>query len=171
VPGVIQVLPSGLLGFLQLKNGGQFPQTLNAQLQPTFDLLEWYAQLNAETIFSVSQNAAVNASSQSLSFPEFVVPNGQVWFLHEYIVGFGPSATGTATKCQATVNRISANGPISAAYVSDPEDIAAVGQRVFCHLDRIMILPPGSTCGAVIGPVVTAVIPFQGTVTISRCLL
>jgi hypothetical protein len=167
----IQVLPSGLLGFLQLKNGGQFPQRLGDTLQPTIELAEWYVQLNSETLFSAVINAPVNASSSGNTFPELVVPNGQVWFVHEYIVGFGPSATGTATKCAGVMNRISVNGPTTAAYVTDPLDIATVGQRVFARMGQRVILPPGSSMGFVIGPVITALIPVQGTATFSRCLL
>jgi len=168
--GYLQVLPQGLLGFLQIKTAGGFPKTLSQELIPTLDLLEWYAQLNSETVFSAVINAIVSASASGANFPEFNVPNGQVWIAHEYIVSFGVSATGSATSCQANIGRPASGGSTTAAYVSDPENVAA-NSRVFCHVDRMLILGPGSTAGYLIGPVLTAAVPTQGTMTFARCTL
>ncbi len=43
----LNVQPIGLLDFFQLKNGGQYPQTLGTVLAPTYDLRDHYLQVNA----------------------------------------------------------------------------------------------------------------------------
>lgn len=48
----VQVIPPGLLGFLQIKNLGKNPQSLGGQILPTMDLLEWYFQSNMEQLRS-----------------------------------------------------------------------------------------------------------------------
>lgn len=45
--GPIQVIPPGLLGYLQIKNVGQSPDTLIGTYQPVFDMTEWILQANA----------------------------------------------------------------------------------------------------------------------------
>ncbi len=43
----INIQPKGLLGLLQLKTGGRYPQNLGEQLSPTWDLRENYEETNA----------------------------------------------------------------------------------------------------------------------------
>lgn len=46
-PPPLNIQPQGLLDWFQIKNGGQNPQYLSNQLQPTFDLVQWYFATNA----------------------------------------------------------------------------------------------------------------------------
>ena len=47
-PPPLNIQPQGLLDWFQIKNGGQNPQYLSNQLQPTYDLVDWYFSTNAE---------------------------------------------------------------------------------------------------------------------------
>lgn len=63
----LQVLPQGLLGFLQLKNGGKFPQSLGSdQLQSTLDLAEWYLATNGNVQASATTNVTAVGWTQLL---------------------------------------------------------------------------------------------------------
>ncbi|HLC03594.1 MAG TPA: hypothetical protein VJK02_11200 [Anaerolineales bacterium] len=79
----LQVIPTGLLGFLQLKNGGQFPQSLASEaLVPEIDLLRWY--LSAEASQVVAGDQAINALGNWGT--ALVVPQREWWYLHRMAV-------------------------------------------------------------------------------------
>lgn len=48
-PPPLNVQPTGLLSFLQIKNGGRYPQYLRDELLPVWDLARHYEACNAET--------------------------------------------------------------------------------------------------------------------------
>ena len=48
--GPVQRLPQGLLGFLQLKNAGRFPDVMIGSYQPTIELAEWLLNTTSDTL-------------------------------------------------------------------------------------------------------------------------
>lgn len=46
-PPPLNIQPTGLLDFLQIKNGGQYPQHLGTTLAPAWDLRQHYEYVNA----------------------------------------------------------------------------------------------------------------------------
>lgn len=69
--------PTGLLGFLGIKNFGRNPTTLGEQLAPTWDLSKLY--LNTSAWYTrVDQNLAATGY-----IVYFQVPQGEVWQVHQ----------------------------------------------------------------------------------------
>src|SRR5262245_56996064 len=99
----LQVLPTGLVGFLQLKNGGQFSQELSRDLIPELDLLNWYMQTNAELITqSTSPGVATN---NPVTLANLTVPQGEFWYVSSYIAQITAGAGGTVVNGYAVVWR------------------------------------------------------------------
>lgn len=83
--GPIQVIPPGLLGFLQLKNSGNNPRDMPESLLMTFDVLPWYLQAKKEIVVASSTLAT---DSQGFQSPPsvFNVPNSEAWYVHSHLV-------------------------------------------------------------------------------------
>lgn len=62
-PPPLNIQPTGLLSFLQIKNGGRYPQWLGEQLVPTWDLAKHYEATNAQYITSAVANQAAGAQN------------------------------------------------------------------------------------------------------------
>lgn len=97
VSGPIQVLPAGLLGFLQLKSpAGRNPEVLQGDVQPTIDMLQFY--LNQQAIHAVQGATTVAAGSgsgnQLFAGPSIIVPLDEWWFVHMFTVQFSPLTAG-----------------------------------------------------------------------------
>ena len=77
IPPVIQRDPLGLLGFFNLKTGGIRPRQLAEFVQPTMELVEWYAAGNSRWVsgtpgtYSLGFNAAAGLSP----------PTGKAWLI------------------------------------------------------------------------------------------
>jgi len=50
----LNVQPTGLLAFLDIKNAGQYPQSLGTDLVPTYELAEHYLQVNGRLVYPAS---------------------------------------------------------------------------------------------------------------------
>lgn len=97
----IQVIPSGLLGFLQLKNNGQNPQDLPDVLQPVLELRDWYLQSRAEEIVTPTNIPSMALPTATFGFQTFttnptvpVVPDKEWWYVHDIaiVTTFVPAA-------------------------------------------------------------------------------
>ena len=85
MPGAIQTLPPGLLGFLQIKNSGANPSDLSQQLVATLELRDWYFQarmLDANNLFG--GNPSVNAALGVNFFATMIVPNNAWLYVDSY---------------------------------------------------------------------------------------
>lgn len=72
--GAINRLPTGLLGFLGIKNGGEYPKTLGTELVPTINLAPWYLQANVIALrFTPVSVSAIGFNSLAQ------IPNDQAW--------------------------------------------------------------------------------------------
>lgn len=78
----VQVLPPGLLGYLQLKNLGQNPRSLIDAYQPTIDLRDWLLQANYRTldrtVLLPNNTVGINGTTVPI-----IVPDTEWWFVHE----------------------------------------------------------------------------------------
>lgn len=79
----LQRLPFGLLGFFDLKNGGQYPQDLDPRLGPTLDLTPWYLETNAE-ILAMPAALAIAAGNNISAVT--IVPNTEWWYVADYFI-------------------------------------------------------------------------------------
>lgn len=73
----LNVMPEGLLGFLQLKNGGRNPQHLGVDLAPVLDLLAWYQNTNSQEVQLLADTINVSTPSGFLPWTGTVpsIPN------------------------------------------------------------------------------------------------
>lgn len=85
--GPIQTIPSGLLGFLQLKNMGRNPSELVDALSPTLQMNDWYFMSRAEQLPVGSRNVA-NGAVGILPWTTnpLIVPNEEAWWVIDYNV-------------------------------------------------------------------------------------
>lgn len=81
VPGSsISKLPLGLLGFLGIKNGGQYPRNLGATYDPSFDMLPLLVGANFEEL-NFAQNAVAAAGNAGSFSTPVQVPQTEVWYV------------------------------------------------------------------------------------------
>lgn len=98
--GPIQVAPSGLLGFLNIKDRGKNPAQLLDEVQGGIDLGEWWLQTNREQIsglqLTVVGGSALGFRSWAGSGP-LLVPQDQWWYVLNYSISCaGPVGAGDA---------------------------------------------------------------------------
>lgn len=94
-PAPITERPIGLLDLLAIKNGGQYPQHLASDwLLPTFDLFDWYAQFQSETLKFTPSVLGNIASMQSVT----TVDQAEVWWLHDVAFRSTSAFAGTLTQ-------------------------------------------------------------------------
>lgn len=75
--GPIQAVPYGLLALLSLKQLGQNPNALGAQVSPGIDLRDWYLQTQVEYV--AGQVPLLSADRFALGV---TIPAGEIWFIH-----------------------------------------------------------------------------------------
>jgi hypothetical protein len=160
-PPQIQVLPQGLLGFLGIKNGGQFPQTLLPDLAPTLDLLEIYLQTDHEVIFSGP--VSILAPGYIFINP-FTVPQNEYWAIIDWGVEF-PLGAGEAIKVALGY---SLGGTL--CLLSDRTELSTVGgalMAVNMNKQRPILLPPNTSLGYLVSEI-TGTLDAVNTLRISR---
>ena len=149
----LQIWPKGLLGFLQLKNGGEFPQRLASEaLLPTLELAKWYLETNQEVIDNTELGGVASPAlaAGNTSFGGLVVPAKEFWVVHDY------SATVTNTNGTGQHNTcltVTHPGKTSVApfRLGDYFTVAAgtAGNAVVIHMTREpFILGPGGGLAA-----------------------
>jgi len=94
--GPLQVIPQGLLGFLQLKSSGMNPRDLVDTVQPTFDLWKHYLRSMAINWTTASGVAVIgNAGGGAVYSPNaIIVPQNEVWYVTTYGVSLSPLTAG-----------------------------------------------------------------------------
>lgn len=146
--GPIQTLPTGLLGFFQLKNVGKYPHDFLETLQGVFELRDWYLQAQSQV------RSGVDAAIAATGTPVYLtVPNGVMWAVHDMAVS-ATLAVGATFRAQPTYR----NGPTgSAAAFHFPLNDATTwteatdGGTVILPADlngRLLLIPPGGALGA-----------------------
>lgn len=96
----ISRIPAGLLGFLGIKNGGQYPQRLTQDLVGVWNLREQYLEYGAQL------GGAVGGVSVAGYGVTVAPPAGEVWCLHDigcsFTVGAGETWTGALCRSQTS---------------------------------------------------------------------
>ena len=134
----INRLPLGVLGFLGIKNGGEYPKQLSNVLLPTWDLERLYLNTNSETNATVVSIAAIGAQAF------LTVPVGELW-----VVLLSSAATGTLGAGQTIelgLQTTDAAGLVTIA-TSPMSGPRTVGQRCAVNQADPIVLAPGSTWG------------------------
>lgn len=91
-PSLIQRIPRGLLSFLDVKAGGDYPVNFITQLQPTLDLMRFYA--NGEAQHYTAGGIAIGSTASGTKLPftnttvtdltngaNLIVPQNETWML------------------------------------------------------------------------------------------
>jgi hypothetical protein len=73
-------LPLGLLGFLGIKNGGQYPRQLLTEYRPTLDLMGLLIGANFQEANPALTTAPATGNAGSFSTP-FVCPQTEIWLV------------------------------------------------------------------------------------------
>jgi len=112
----ISRIPAGLLGFLGIKNAGQYPSDISQVLLPTWDLASLYLQYGAQL---GGDSGTVNVSGYNVVA---TCPPGEVWCLHNLAMsvttGAGDQWTGGLGRSKTsggTTVPLSGSGAIGAS--------------------------------------------------------
>jgi len=169
--GPIQVLPPGLLGFLQLKNSGQNPTNLPDTLQGVLELREWMLMARVEE-WENTIGHGVALPNATVGFSAFSpntiqVPNREWWWVERYTVFSGTLGAGELTEFAPAIATITTGTLIvhalSKTAAGGGPDVALVqvAERFFA--------PPGSILGLWSINVTTAAsILFTGNARVTR---
>ena len=112
-PAVISKLPLGLLGFFGIKNGGQYPQSINPTIAPTLDMAPILSANYRELVFvaPIAALGFVTANLNGGALPG-AVPAGELWYVQAASVfaftGVGDAITGTLEVRNSTTGLASA---------------------------------------------------------------
>lgn len=147
--GPIQVSPSGLLGFLNLKNSGRNPDVLNESVQPTMDLREWYFETSAQVDSTLRQLSLNVGAAATLGFYNYnniiTVPQNQWWYVTRYsIQAVVQAATDAALFSPAFLVY---PGTASTVHILAPDVGTGTGPTRRPAYAEDFWLPPGSQLG------------------------
>jgi hypothetical protein len=129
VPAAISKLPLGILGFLGIKNGGEYPREMAGFYQPQLELLSMLAGVHAEELHLVNNALPAAGSTGAFSTP-LVVPNDQVW----YVIAGGIRITTGAGEAWTGVVAIRQFGTASPNNIVPISDMVTVGASAFVNL-------------------------------------
>lgn len=145
-PGYLSVLPRGLLAFLQIKNEGRNPGALAGELQPTFDLMQWYLATNLESfgVVSVAVGAGTNIET---ALAGLTVPDREFWYVYDYRARFQCGAATTCTELQLQYFE-PIGGALSGYVMNDiVTNLVATDIKTVSAFKRQIFVPPGGALG------------------------
>lgn len=142
MPGQIQKIPQGLLGFLQLKTGGRNPATLSDIVVPTWDLARLYLEADAEY---VGVNSTINAGGYTITAS---APQNEAWIVTSFNVGF-TTDVGEAIEC-ALCRAPHNNTPLNALTLKI--DLGANDWAELVYSDTLY-LAPGESLGVLVNAI------------------
>lgn len=169
-PPPIQVLPPGLLGLLQIKNGGMNPQFMVENVQPTFELSEWYLRSKLEISGSAATGAIGAGNAGVVAFTtnqvNLNVPANEWWWVTDYWV----SATLTAGSSLAQfgigafMNGLPGGFPLNGDQIS----VAALNAAYVRNRSPFWMPPSSQLAYYTMGAVLGAGISVGGTCRFTR---
>lgn len=154
--------PSGLVGFLQLKNSGRNPSTFPDSVQSVLELREWLWETNSETSI-VSGAALIPLATVAGNLQFLQVPSTEVWALLDlnasFVTGVGQTLTYRFIFLDNPVPQGNAHG------LSDYFSILAsnLQHQMMPRSFRIPLLRPGHSLGINITAIATAAADIGGT--------
>jgi len=141
MPSQINKLPLGLLGFLGIKNGGEYPHELPRVLQGVWDLTDLYT-FNAAEIDNQNQNTSVLGNVTLTT-----VPNGECWLILQQSATTGDLTAGqTMEFCTNWTDAAQLVNIETSPMVGS----RTVGARAIAVLARPYIATPGSRMGVTV---------------------
>jgi hypothetical protein len=150
----INRLPLGWLGFLGIKNGGQYPSETSQVLSPVWDLTQLYTFGNSEIDNVVQAIAAVGNTSYT------TVPNGEAWLVLQQ-----SAATDTLGAGQSFRAALNWTDPAALVNIetSQVNPTATVGERyVIANFAKDCYLAgPGSRLGITCTVLVAGPVNFR----------
>ena len=130
--------PTGLLGFLGIKNGGRYPQALTEVLTATLDLRDWYFSAN---------EVAPRVEPQDINVvgyqAYYTVPDSEFWVINQ-ATAFN---FGTLIASQKLRLSIASTKPGGNTVVISPSPVQADEGRLTVGLSRRIFVSPGETVG------------------------
>lgn len=121
----INRVPSGLLGFLDIKNFGQNPTDINQVVQPHLDLHPYYSASNRRKISSASLNLIAN----DVALSSLIVPANKAWIIDHFA-----ASANTLTAGQALIAQLCIFNPApSSQSMAQGEQSMAFVAGDFCH--------------------------------------
>lgn len=144
-PPPLTAIPKGLLGFLGIKNGGQYPQNLVNVLSPTWDLRDHYVESYAAEFLQGPINLAAGTTSGDLSFGTTIgfVPQTELAYVTDYSARCDLAGLGAVTGTPAVFK----NG---LAFGVGPTITFAAGSLASWRADRPFWMTPGAALGVIV---------------------
>ncbi len=151
--GPIGVYPLGLLGFLNIKNVGQYPKVLPDTVQCTLDTFDWLMQ--TQSIWNYQQSQLARTSGQD-GFALFTtnpisVPQNEWWFVENFTAysALGAGDSISLAPMYQMQNALSFHRTGEADNAAGPDGACAAFAENFW-------LPPGAGLGIFVRGVTTA---------------
>lgn len=174
--GPIQVIPPGLLGFLQLKTSGKNPEFLDDTISPTLDVTDWYFQASlldfTQAVATAARALANGVTGIQLFSPNSIdVPQQENWWVEEYtIFAAVPAATDTCQfSCMYRTPNVGSTNPY---VLGDPSPLltgVAAAARINVARARQFFAPAGCSLGMfVLANETAATITYNGFVRFAR---
>lgn len=164
-PPPLGKLPLGLLGFLAIKNGGKYPQTLAEWLQPTWDLERLYRATNATTIVEPATQNVAAVGFQGFSSGNLTVPAGEVWLIDELTFITGNLGAGQALQFAPALNDPTTGATL---LLGDWSLLGTTGDRLAARADHPIVALSGTFLGIQVSRITAGPIAFGGTCRYAR---
>lgn len=156
--GPIQIIPPGLMGFLQLKNAGRNPTDLVESISPTFDMLRWYMEARFTSQTLPGTVTTVQSGTFQTSIVPTVVPAEEQWYVIDACIRGGLIVAGDQLDVSVAY-RVGNTAPLTNHIFTKGErkqaDGAAAGVSVYASASDFF-LPPGAVLGGYFGIVTVA---------------
>jgi hypothetical protein len=158
MPGQIQLIPPGLLGFLQIKNSGMNPSDLGSQVAPVLELRDWYFQarmLDAINLFGAVGTVNV-AAAGLVQFPVFTVPSQSWLYVDNFSIVCALLAAEYVRACPVLITFPGVTGQQQLVLGPDVNDVITARARQWAVGCGGFFCPPGSILGMKVFDIVTA---------------
>lgn len=136
MPGQINRLPDGILGFLGIKNFGRGPDTLDSVLSGTWDLRDWY--LNTNVSYQTSSLTAIALGGSLV----FTAPTNELWWVTNLSIFHNAAAASSNTTALCRFGQRTADQVI----LSESGRVTALQANQF-GITQPFILGAGETLG------------------------
>lgn len=175
--GPVQVIPPGLLGFLQLKNSGVNPQQLQNGYTPTLDMLHWLLRGREEIMGTVANPCSVAIANgvvgnfQVFTTNSIQVPDDEWWYVHDYAVYTDALLAATSIVQFTCAVQSTTAGQIGKLYGTSQSLLAgSAAGRIGMAQAHDFFVASGSFLGFApsVNEVAAGNITYQGTVRFTR---
>lgn len=156
--GPLQLIPPGLLGFLNLKSNGDNPHSLLAEYRPTLEMRDWMFQAKQEDINGTGLVLVTgNLGTRTAFAVPLQVPQGEWWYVHSAMAS--SAGLPAADLIAGAIGWVVGNPGNFANHIVGPvETVAGAANKVeLFRSDRGFFMPPGALLGIFISQATFAV--------------